>query len=137
MNFILGWSFVFCEGWNLHRRWVLGLNAFVIMRGLLASTHVSRSEKPDMLSKRYYFVNSKNSSFVNPASEMISRSNPRFISPCFGTDTTMSSFTRIMWLPFCRATRKPSPARALTTSRQESRGSFDNYFSLFALDTST
>ena len=85
----------------------------------------------------HYFVNVKNSSFVKPASEIISISNPRFISLCFGTGSAMSSFTRIMWLPFWRATRKPALMRALTTSRHESRGSFDNYFSLFTLDFPT
>jgi hypothetical protein len=38
----------------------------------------------------------KNSSFVNPASEMISMSNPRFISSCFGIGNVITSFTRIM-----------------------------------------
>ena len=46
--------------------------------------------------KVYYFVNSKNSSYDNPASEIISISNPRFISSCFGTGTAMLSFTSIM-----------------------------------------
>jgi hypothetical protein len=41
---------------------------------------------------------------------------------------------RIRWLPFCRAIWKPTFVRALTTSRQESGGSSDNYFSLFAFN---
>lgn len=55
-----------------------------------------------------------------------------FISLCLGTGTMYSSLMRIRWLPSCHATWKPAFARTLTTSRQESRGSLDNYFNLFS-----
>ena len=45
-----------------------------------------------------------NSSFVKPASAIISMSSPRLISLCFGMGTTYSFFARIKWLPFCLTT---------------------------------
>ena len=92
---------------------------------------------PNKREPYFCLTNRINSSLVKPASAIISSNKPRFISSCFGTGTTASSFTRIKWLPFCLATQNPAFARALTTSRQESSGSFDNYFSLFALDLTT
>ena len=73
-----------------------------------------------------------NSSFVKPASAIISMSGPRLISLCFGMGTTYSFFTRIKWLPFCLTTLNPTLTRTLTTSCHESRGSFDKNFDLFS-----
>jgi len=48
-----------------------------------------------LLGSLFYFVSSKNSSFVKPASEIISISNPRFISSCFGTGTANESLQEL------------------------------------------
>lgn len=63
---------------------------------------------------------------------MISIKSPRLISACLGTGTTRSSLTRMIWLPFCLSILKSTLPRALTTSRHERRGSFDNHYDLFS-----
>jgi len=81
-----------------------------------------------------FFRSSRNSSLVKPASAIISSSRPLFISLCLGTGTMYSSLTSIMWLPLCLAAWKPALVKALTTLRQDSKGSFDNYLDLLSFD---
>ena len=83
---------------NQHKNHVIILTS---PKGLqLLSQEVAPNER-----KSYFCLTSRrNSSLVKHASAIISSNKPLFISSCFGTGTAASSFTKIRWLPFCRAT---------------------------------